>query len=245
MSIKKTYRFLGLMILALTLVLMPGVSRAAMWVGGEIGGNFMANTDVGVGSNVTFSNVKIDPTVIGGVTIGYDFVNAGFLAYNWPDWMKYFGVAVDFTYNNISIRSGQTTAEIAGINILPRPFFGPAQGSRLKGFVAATTFLFYGHYGFFPDSEIPVGRVHPYLGVGPAIVVSGLDLGSYGIGNRSSADVALVVEAGIRWICFKNISMDTAFRYRFAAPSYSFEGAKVSLNDFNSFSFLVRANYHF
>ena len=144
----------------------------------------MANTDVGVGSNVTFSNVKIDPTVIGGVTIGYDFVNAGFLAYNWPDWMKYFGVAGDFTYNNISIRSGQTTAEIAGINILPRPFFGPAQGSRLKGFVAATTFLFYGHYGFFPDSEIPVGRVHPYLGVGPAIVVSGLDLGSYGIGNK-------------------------------------------------------------
>lgn len=226
------------MILALTLVLMPGVSRAAMWVGGEIGGNFMANANIKVG-NATIRNIKIDPNVIGGITMGYDFVNAGFGAYSWPDWMKYFGIAVDFTYNNINARSQQ----LAGTG---GAFFpGPGGASRLEGFVAATTFLFYGHYGFFPDSEITVGRVHPYLGVGPAIVVSGLDLGKFGVGNTSSADVALVVEAGIRWICFKNISMDTAFRYRYAQPSYNVQGTTVSIRDFDSFSFLVRANYHF
>lgn len=239
MSIKKTYRLLGLMILALTLVLMPGVSRAAMWVGGEMGGNFLANADIRANGVTIAKNVKFDPNVIGGITIGYDFVNAGFLAYSWPDWMKYFGFAVDFTYNAMSARSQQ----IAGTG---GAFFpGPGSGSRLEGFVAATTFLFYGHYGFFPDSEIPVGRVHPYLGVGPAIVVSGFDFGKFGLGNRSSADVALVVEAGIRWICFKNISVDTGFRYRWAQPSYDIEGNTVSVRDFNSFSFLVRANYHF
>ena len=32
------------------------------------------------------------------------------------------------------------------------------------------TFLFMFHYGFLPDSEVPSGRINPYLGVGPAIV---------------------------------------------------------------------------
>ncbi len=41
--------------------------------------------------------------MIGGVTIGYDFVNAGFGAYAWPDWMKYFSFATDFTYNQLFI----------------------------------------------------------------------------------------------------------------------------------------------
>ena len=46
------------------------------------------------------------PSVIGGMTIGYDFVNAGFGAYAWPDWMKYFSVATDVTYNRLMIQDG-------------------------------------------------------------------------------------------------------------------------------------------
>ena len=33
----------------------------------------------------------------------------------------------------------------------------------------AWTFLFMAHYGFMPDSEVPSGRINPYIGVGPAI----------------------------------------------------------------------------
>ena len=42
--------------------------------------------------------------MIGGAIIGYDFVNAGFGAYAWPDWMKYFSFAMDFTYNRLTIQ---------------------------------------------------------------------------------------------------------------------------------------------
>ena len=70
-------------------------------------------------------------------------------------------------------------------------------------------------------------------------------------------NVALVVEPGIRWVCFKNISIDTSMRYRFAAPSYDYNVSfnahgqtfsptiKVSDSALHQFAFLVRANYHF
>ena len=97
----------------------------------------------------------------------------------------------------------------------------------MTGYEYALTFLFMAHYGFMPDSEVPSGRINPYIGVGPAIVWTGLDFkvaanrafgGSHG---ASAMNVALVVEPGIRWMCFKNVSIDTAVRYRYSQPSWS------------------------
>ena len=60
----------------------------------------------------------------------------------------------------------------------------------------------------------------------------------------SAVNVALVVEPGIRWMCFKNVSVDTAFRYRYAVPSWSNDSTTLKLT-LHQFAFLVRANYHF
>ncbi len=246
MSIKK-YRVLGLMFLALTLVLVPGPTNSAMWVGGEIGGNFIQSTTLHAGDSIV-SNMKFDPSVIGGITIGYDFVNTGFLGYNYPDWMKYFSFAVDFTYNRMQMRGGEHTVQTGAVT--NNAFFGkPA----FDGYMAALTFLFMAHYGFMPDSEAPGGRINPYVGVGPAILFSGghlNDVGNLSNGSSSSTDIALVAEAGIRWVCLKNVSIDTSYRFRYARPSYDFSRATF-LNpahvaaDIYSHSFLVRANYHF
>jgi hypothetical protein len=229
---KKTY-VLGVAVLLAALLALAGVAQSAMWVGAELGGNFTSNPNVSIGGTTINQSTPINAAVIGGATIGYDFVNTGFGAYAWPDWMKYFSFAADFTYNRLSINAGPDGLQ----RILPG-------GSRLDGYAMALTFLFMGHYGFFPDSEIPGGRVNPYLGVGPGIVWSGFPQTNNAVGNLNATNIALVAEAGIRWVCFKSVSVDTAFRYRYVVPSYDIGNTSVNV-PLNMFSFLVRANYHF
>jgi opacity protein-like surface antigen len=238
---KKKMYVLGVAALVVALLALSGVAQSAMWVGAEIGGNFQPNTEIKVfGSNFS---TPIQASVIGGATIGYDFVNAGFGAYAWPDWMKYFSFAMDITYNRINVFSGGGGLGTA---------IGP--GSRVDGYEVAWTFLFMAHYGFLPDSEVPSGRINPYIGVGPAIVWTGID-GTLRVGrvNRTTnthfgdnaMNVALVVEPGIRWVVLPNVSVDTAFRYRLSQPSWDVDNTTIKANPLHQMAFLLRANYHF
>jgi hypothetical protein len=215
-----------------------------MWVGAELGGNFQPYPEISVngrGIN-TSSQTEIRPSAIAGVTLGYDFVNAGFGAYAWPNWMQYFSFAMDVTYNRLAIQD-------AGPGI--GKFF--AANSRWDGYEVAWTFLFMAHYGFLRDDEVPSGRINPYLGVGPAIVWTGVNAKIPTVGtNRFRQDaadtamnVALVVEPGIRWMAFKNVSFDTAMRWRYSVPSYSINNITIKVNPLNQFAVLLRANYHF
>jgi hypothetical protein len=233
---KKKLYVLGVAALVAAMLAMSGVAQSAMWVGAELGGNFASGSgDTNIFGVSTSADLGFKPSVIGGATIGYDFVNAGFGAYAWPDWMKYFSFAMDLTYNKLRVKS-LSDISVGQFNV---------PGSidvRVDGYCLAWTFLFMAHYGFMPDSEVPSGRINPYLGVGPAIVWSGFDLGG---GTVNATNVALVVEPGIRWVAMKNVSIDTAFRWRYCAPSYSFDRVNLNVNPLNQFSFLVRANYHF
>jgi hypothetical protein len=243
---KKKMYVLGVAALVAALLAMSGVAQSAMWVGAEIGGNYNlgVNMEVSAGGFSTSRNTAIQPSVIGGATIGYDFVNAGFGAYAWPDWMKYFSFAMDLTYNRLTAHQG------SGI------FRAVADRSKVNGWEFAWTFLFMAHYGFMPDSEVPGGRINPYIGVGPAIVWTGIEgtIPARHPGNQagissnfgqSAMNVALVVEPGIRWVCFKNVSIDTAMRYRLSQPSWSGDFVTVKANPLNQLAFLLRANYHF
>ena len=174
--------------------------------------------------------------------MGYDFVNAGFGAYAWPDWMQYFSFAMDFTYNRLDVKENSGIARA-----LPN-------GSNLTGSECAWTFLFMAHYGFMPDSEVPTGRINPYIGVGPAIVWTAIDYkvgvnpvnpGINGAHGTGAMNVALVVEPGIRWMCFKNVSVDTAMRWRYSQPSWTENVVTVKANPLSQLAFLLRANYHF
>jgi opacity protein-like surface antigen len=257
---KKTY-VLGLAVLLAALMALTGVAQSAMWVGGQIGGNFVPETTVtgaGYDGKATFNS-----SVIGGAALGYDFVNAGFGAYAWPDWMKYFSFFTDFTYNRRDLRgqtwpntppySSLTNASIPwsytarGRRVNNRvPFLGP--NNRIESYDATWSFMLMAHYPFLPDAEVPAGRLNPYVAVGPGIVFSNLDVGN-GWGSASSVNIALVVEAGIRFMCLKNVSIDGAFRYRYCRPSYDLETLgvdhTVSIDDLHQLSFLFRANYHF
>jgi opacity protein-like surface antigen len=236
---------LGVAALVAAMLAMSGVAQSAMWVGAELGGNINAYPKITVdapGLSHT-STTEVRPSVIGGVTIGYDFVNSGFGAYAYPDWMKYFSFALDLTYNRLTIQD-------AGPGI--GKYF--AFNSRLNGTETALTFLFMFHYGFMPDSEVPSGRVNPYLGIGPAIVWTSVQgsiptiyhpFAQYSSNYGDDAmNVALVVEPGVRFMVMKNVSVDVAMRFRYAAPSYSDQGVTVKTNIYQ-FAPLVRASYHF
>jgi hypothetical protein len=241
---KKKMYVLGVAALVAAMLALSGVAQSAMWVGAELGGNFPLNTSINASTprgSGSLGNVGIQNSVIGGATIGYDFVNSGFGAYAWPDWMQYFSFAMDITYNRLQINGGQTVT-VNGVRNVVLP------GSlRLKGYEFAWTFLFMAHYGFLKDSEVPSGRINPYIGVGPAILWSGFD-NPVGSGSVSAMNVALVVEPGIRWVCLPNVSIDTAMRYRYASPSYTVgnrDETNLRLGGLNQLTFLVRANYHF
>jgi hypothetical protein len=231
---KRTY-VVGVAVLLAALLAMSGVAQSGMWIGGQIGGNFPLKSSVeSPGFGVEFEDVEWSPTVIGGAIIGYDFVNTGFGAYNWPDWMRYFFFATDITYNRLHASSQTVTA------VLPGGATFPVELGRLEGYEVVWSFLFGVKYGFYPDSEVPTGRVVPYLMLGPGLMWSGLE------DTDTSMNVALVVEPGIRWMALKNVSIDTALRYRYASPEWEtngFTAAKIS--GLNQLAFLIRANYHF
>jgi hypothetical protein len=240
---KKKTCVLGMAVLLAALMALTGVAQSAMWVGGQIGGNFVSSTSADIdvlGFQGRANDIDYAPSVIGGAALGYDFINTGFGAYAYPDWMKYFSVFTDFTYNRMDIRSGGLPTAWGAWNVVPG-------NQRIEGYAACWSFMLMAHYPFLPDSEVPSGRVNPYVAVGPGILFSSMDVGK-GWGSASSVNIALVAEGGIRFMCLKNVSLDAAFRYRYAQPSYDLDvrGVDVSVTpELHMFSFLFRANYHF
>jgi opacity protein-like surface antigen len=246
---KKKTCVLGMAVLLAALMALTGVAQSAMWVGGQIGGNFVSSTNVNMdiaGFNAgTFNNVNFAPAVIGGAALGYDFINAGFGAYAYPDWMKYFSVFTDFTYNRRDIRSPGIVSAW-GIPPLGNMARMPSN-SRIGSNDYCWSFMLMAHLPLLPDAEVPAGRLNPYVAVGPGILFSSMDVGK-GWGSASTVNIALVAEGGIRFMCLKNVSLDAAFRYRYSEPSYNLDVLGVDVNakpELHMFSFLFRANYHF
>jgi hypothetical protein len=245
MKSKKFYKILGLMLLA-ALVALPGVARGEMFV--EIWGGFnaAANSTESVGLHRAivppdaFSTkipLRADAQPQAGVKVGTWFVREGFLGYNYPEWMKYFGFYTEFSYHRLVAHTENVGVNlpvgIAGYGGVPLP--GRISGD---GSVVTWSFMFAGRYGFFPDQEVPFGRLQPYVAVGPGIIwttfkpkltaysPAGTGAFAYGwqAGATSSTDVALCLDAGFRYYALKNVSFDVFFQYRYLSPTFEFVG---------------------
>lgn len=242
---KKAVWTLGVMFLAAALLTMTGPAKAEMYVEGYIGGTGASSLDSKLpikfgGSEAddsAFGKVpgNVSASVIGGVKVGYWFVPTGFLGYNYPDWMKYLGVYTDFSYHRLDVRNGQFG--IAKFSNFGKEFDGNFLGDfKSEGTVATWAFMLAGRYGFFADSEVPFGRLQPYIAVGPAIMFSTqqpkignirTDQGTAGMtaGSQGSTNIALAVDAGIRYMALKNVSIDLSFKYRYANPTFTYSGS--------------------
>ena len=249
--------FVILMLLA-GLVCSATPSRAEMYVEGYLGGVQAANAPVsfsntnnpyilGTLTHGAFSNSypgRLDPAFLGGLKIGTWFVKEGFLGFNYPTWMKYFGFYLDFMMHRLNFRR-QIGSEHAS--------FTPAVGGDStvdlqstfwsEGVAPTLAFMFAARYGFLPDSEVPFGRLQPYVAVGPAIMFAsqtpnirlnrvtarnGVPVNegplnaTFNLPSQSAATICLAVETGLRWMALRNVSIDASFKYRYAQPSFSY-----------------------
>jgi hypothetical protein len=228
-------------------------------------------------SNAVHSAGKIDPAFMGGLKVGTWFVKKGFLGWSgYPDWAKYFGFYLDFKYHRLDYggQSAETTDSTTRISrgttvlALQPPItipFGPNFSSATsspggttfssQGAAASLAFMFAGRYGFFPDEEVPFGRLQPYVGVGPGIIISWQSpkltyLDSFGNfyhfspGSKTSVNLCLAVDAGLRYMALTNVSIDVFFEYRYAEPEYHVSGFTLRPT-YNLLAGGIGAAYHF
>jgi opacity protein-like surface antigen len=256
MKIKPAFKLLAL--LALAYLLAPPLTvRAEMYVEAYLGANFAGSpaysidghwTNAGAAGPFIFnSSERIDPAVVGGLKIGTWFVKEGFLGQNYPEWMKYFGFYFDFSYHRLDF-SRQNGTWIY-------PTLGQSYINNLysNGSAATMAFMFAARYGLFPDQEVPFGRLQPYVAVGPAILFSSQQPSFFAVPitdnwtlkapSRSSTDIALAAEAGLRWMALKNVSLDVSFKYLYAQPSYNYSGIIDAFNRVQSFTFSPVYNF--
>lgn len=271
------------------MALLAGAAQAEMYVEGYIGANFAGNSsnpftvspapgavsfyDKYYGIRLpgqftpTYSG-QIDPAFQAGLKLGAWFEQSGVLSgINFPSWMKYLGFYLDFSYHrlNFASRVGTKNVLVQGKGIIPvyYPATMPFDAST-EGLAATLGFMFAVRYGFFPDKEVPFGRLQPYVAVGPAILWS-VQLPTtvsppfwYAkkdvYTSEDCPSLALAVESGIRWMCLKNVSLDLSFKYRYAQATYNnFRtqdeyGFKHNVKMdviYNLFSFQAGAAFHF
>jgi opacity protein-like surface antigen len=252
---------LVVLVLLAALVVFPGPAQGEMYVEGYVGAvqgssetvtpNYGGSYFDGLNTWATNGTADIpgrfDTQVIGGLKLGYWFTKEGFLGYDYPAWAKYFGVYLDLSFHKLDYRrQGATYSESYAVNGVPWfPWGNPVNGQMTwwsEGKVFTVAFMFAGRYGFLKDSEVPFGRLQPYIAVGPAIMISSQKRGfalqnvtsidgtsftppipwhqSRDVGTDTSVDIALAVEGGVRYMALKNVSIDVSFKYRYAEPSY-------------------------
>jgi opacity protein-like surface antigen len=197
------------------------------WVGGQLGVVFTPNTNVTLTSpllpGLEFNeSLRTNTAFSAGAIIGYNFC----MPYRQP-WERYFGVALDFQWNQFNH---------PGIDD-----FGKINGNQF-----ALAFLGRLQYPFMGSETYTRGRIVPFFMFGPSVVWSTADFSNYfGGSNQTSTNFALVAEVGVEFFVCPTVSIGPSFRYRHVfGPNYSeqFVDADMALNQF---MILGRLAYHF
>ncbi len=204
------------------ILLLPTIAAAEAttnygdwWVGGQVGGLMTAETGrLHIGTN---------GAVTAGGIVGYNFC----MPYR-EAWQRYFGVALDFSWNQFN--------------------HGLGNAPNVDGNQFALSFLGRLQYPLRGNERFTRGRIVPFLMFGPAIVWSNADFSNYGGGNRTRTNVGVVAEVGMEFFICPSLSIGPSFRYRHVFGE-SFElhrfNVDVQGEGLNQFAFLGRLAYHF
>ncbi|MFZ5450474.1 MAG: outer membrane protein [Thermodesulfobacteriota bacterium] len=217
----------------------PGWFPGEFYVGGYLGGSLVQNTDLkylgGIvpagGGRLTTSRQKFEPAVVGGLKIGY-FLQS----------IRYLGFEIETNYSRSAVRDQSVT--------LSRPVNGSTRATVLNDRWVNWTMALHivGRYGFLPDQEAPFGRLQPYVGIGPGLVVLYDDV-------DAAKNFALDLMAGVRYMMLKNVSAFVEYKFSHQwdveLESHSFIAANGILQrgaatfDYTSHRIVLGVAYHF
>jgi opacity protein-like surface antigen len=145
------------------------------WVGGQVGGLF---------------TTKTDPAVTAGAIVGYNFC--------WPyrqPWERYFGVALDFQWNQLN-------------NL--------GSGFSVSGNQFALALLGRVQYPLMGDESFTRGRLVPFFMAGPAIVWTNPDVVEPVLGGNRT-DFGVVAELGLEYFIIPQLSVGPSYRFRWVS----------------------------
>jgi opacity protein-like surface antigen len=150
--------------------------------------SFTLNNRVRGGAVTLFSN-QFDSSLTGGVKLGYFFHS-----------IPYLGLEGESSVNNSYVNRRTLSTS--------RPIQGASQVAVPNDFwINWTTALhIVGRYGFLQDKEVPFGRLQPYVGIGPAVIVLYEEV-------DSAKNFGLDVMAGMRYMFTKHISAFVEYKY--------------------------------
>ena len=153
------------------ILLLPTIAAAEgtmnygdFWVGGQIGGVFTPNTDVTFSSPLfpgqeATGSLRTNPAFSAGAIVGYNFC----MPYR-PAWERFFGVALDFQWNQFT----HPGRDIDGCNF-----------PKIGGNQFALSFLGRLQYPLMGSEKFTRGRIVPFLMFGPSVVWSTADFSNY------------------------------------------------------------------
>jgi opacity protein-like surface antigen len=203
---------------------------------GNSGGAFSLPYDISTNSKVAFQ-----PSVVGGVKLGYFF-------HRFPN----FGIEGEFNYSRNNIK--QQTVGISPALVSKGSGSSQVTGSqvqiRSQTLAVMTLALhFIGRVGFVKTEEVPFGVVQPYVGIGPGFVVM---YGDYDAAKNFSLEGI----AGVRFMLQKNISMFVEYNISqqwnvelqeqvLTQPGGNFERRANATFNFQKHQFVLGFCYHF
>ncbi len=160
------------------------------FVGGFLGGALVQNAvwDYQGPLGTKAQGVKIDPGITGGIKLGYFF-----------DSLPFFGIEAEGSIGNHTQPNQVATLNPPVLNTT----VGRINSQSLLVWTMAFHFL--ARYGFLSTPDVPLGRLQPYVGIGPGLVVI------YGEAD-SAKNLSLEVEAGIRYMFSKHVGLFVAYK---------------------------------
>jgi len=174
----------------------PGLFPGEFYVGGYLGASLVPSTGLkfndGIfpaGGTVNTSKQKFEPAVVGGLKFGY-FLKS----------VPYLGLEAETNYAHNNVREQRVTLSSA--------VQGTAQAILPADDWATWTLALHivGRYGFLPDQEVPFGRLQPYVGLGPGLVIVYDEV-------DAAKNFAIDAMAGVRYLLLKNVSAFVEYKY--------------------------------